>query len=257
MTFARIVLNSKANYTYKNTSQTASISSAQPVNSVSVVNYSQPKFNLTSKPNLSPLYNPVPKYSPTPKYTNQYCQYNVTKSKSTLPEKKSQSYYSKPALYNNPVRITGNIGSDIVSSAKQYLGFNENDNSYKLFTQGRSEAWCADFVSYTVKEAYRKNGKKVPPGFGSSSVSGLRQWGINNNCYFSLDSKTGKNTAIAQYIKPGDVVIFKNGVSHTGIVTKVNSDGSFQTIEGNTSDKVAYRNYSANDRKISGFVQLA
>ncbi|MFQ8626029.1 MAG: hypothetical protein ACLSA2_05950 [Candidatus Gastranaerophilaceae bacterium] len=41
------------------------------------------------------------------------------------------------------------------------------------------------------------------------------------------------------------------------MVAEVNSDGTFKTIEGNTSDKVAYRNYSANDSKISGFVQLA
>ena len=155
------------------------------------------------------------------------------------------------------VRMTGNMGSDIVSTAKQYLGFKESDGSFKLFTKGQNHAWCADFVSHVVKEAYKENGKKAPSGFGSSSVEGLRQWGKNNNCYLNTSGVSNKSSLIAQNVKPGDVVIFKNGISHTGIVTKVNPDGSFQTIEGNTSNKVAYRNYSANNGKISGFVQLA
>ena len=74
-------------------------------------------------------------------------------------------------------------------------------------------------------------------------------------CY--PDNKSNKGDVIAENIKPGDVVIFKNGISHTGIVESVNSDGSFTTIEGNTSDKVATRHYAANDSRVSGFVQLA
>lgn len=166
---------------------------------------------------------------------------------------------NKNTIYrtNTSYRLSGNMGKDIVSNAKQYIGFNEADNSYKLFTQGRNEAWCADFVTHVVKEAYKKNGKSIPSGFGSSSVVGLRQWGKNNNCYLDTTNTSNKSSVIANSVKPGDVVIFKNGISHTGVVAEVNSDGTFKTIEGNTSDKVAYRNYSANDSKISGFVQLA
>lgn len=166
---------------------------------------------------------------------------------------------NKNTIYrtNTSYRLSGNMGKDIVSNAKQYIGFNEADNSYKLFTQGRNEAWCADFVTHVVKEAYKKNGKSIPSGFGSSSVEGLRQWGKNNNCYLDTTNTSNKSSVIANSVKPGDVVIFKNGISHTGVVAEVNSDGTFKTIEGNTSDKVAYRNYSANDSKISVFVQLA
>lgn len=155
-----------------------------------------------------------------------------------------------------PTRLSGNIGNDIATLAKQYLGYRESDGSFKLFTGGKNQAWCADFVSYVVKQTYRENGKPIPAGFGSSSVEGLRQWGINNNCYLNTTGSANKSSLIAQNVKPGDIVIFKNGTSHTGIVTKVNSDGSFQTVEGNTSNKVGYRNYSANDGKISGFVQI-
>lgn len=155
-------------------------------------------------------------------------------------------------------RTTSNgLGNSIADTAKSYRGYKESDGSYKLFTNGRKEAWCADFVTYVVKEACRKEGKSVPQGFGSSSVEGLRQWGKNNNCYLDITNSSNKSTAIANNIKVGDVVIFKGGISHTGVVTKINPDGSFQTIEGNTSDKVDYRNYAATDSRISGFVQVA
>ena len=65
-----------------------------------------------------------------------------------------------------------------------------------------------------------------------SSVNGLREWGEKNGCYRKVPS-SGKASYIAQNIKPGDIMIEKNGgKSHTGIVTKVNSDGSFETVEG-------------------------
>ena len=75
------------------------------------------------------------------------------------------------------------LGSNIVTAAKKYLGYNEANGSYKLFTNGRTEAWCADFSTYVTKEAFKASGKAVPKGFGSASVEGLRQWGIKNNCY--------------------------------------------------------------------------
>ncbi|MFQ8626030.1 MAG: hypothetical protein ACLSA2_05955 [Candidatus Gastranaerophilaceae bacterium] len=117
---------------------------------------------------------------------------------------------NKNTIYrtNTSYRLSGNMGKDIVSNAKQYIGFNEADNSYKLFTQGRNEAWCADFVTHVVKEAYKKNGKSIPSGFGSSSVEGLRQWGKNNNCYLDTTNTSNKSSVIANSVNP-DVVIFK------------------------------------------------
>lgn len=169
---------------------------------------------------------------------------------------KTSDEYSKSKPHST--RLTGNLGKDIVSTAEKYIGYKETDNSYKLFTQGRTEAWCADFVTHVVKESAQANGKSLPANFGSSSVEELRQWGLRNNCYLETASASNKADTIKSKVKAGDAVIFKeNGSSHTGIVAQVNSDGSIKTIEGNTSDKVAYRNYSANDAKISGFVQVA
>lgn len=159
---------------------------------------------------------------------------------------------------NSSIRLNGGFGSSILSSAYKYLGYNENNGSYKLFTNGRTEAWCADFVSYVVKEAAQKSGKSLPSGFGSASVEGLRQWGKNNNCYLHTANSANKKEVIKNNVKPGDIVIFKeNGRSHTGVVASVDSNGNIKTVEGNTSDKVGERTYSANNSTISGFVQLA
>ena len=140
---------------------------------------------------------------------------------------------------------------DIVEIAKKYLGMNESDGSYLQFTEGREEAWCADFVTYVVKEAM---GEDTPEGFGSPSVATLRAWGENNGKYQDISNW--------QNIKPGDVMIQeRNGASHTGIITSVDPDGTIHTIEGNTSDMVAERTYDPNDPNsrynvISGFISM-
>lgn len=154
--------------------------------------------------------------------------------------------------------LTRNLGSNIVSTANKYIGYNEYDNSYKLFTNGRNEAWCADFVTYTVKEAYGKSGKKVPFWFGSPSVQTLMDNAKSNGAFLNTRLSSNKSSLICGNVKPGDIVIFKNNRSHTGIVKEVYPDGSFKTIEGNTKgNDVAYRTYSANESTLSGFIQLA
>jgi len=150
------------------------------------------------------------------------------------------------------------LGKSIIKTAAKYLGFNEANGSYKKFTNGRTEAWCADFVTYVTKEAFRAAGKSIPAGFGSPSVSGLRDWGIRTGRYMQTAGKSNKAGLIAKNVKPGDIIIFKNqGASHTGIVEKVDSNGTIHTIEGNTSNKVARRTYAANNGRISGFIHMA
>ena len=137
---------------------------------------------------------------------------------------------------NNVSSTFSSIGRKIVNTAKKYIGYNEKDGSYLRFTNGRREAWCADFVSYVCKQA----GIKGP---NTASVEGIRRWG----------------KARGKYSKPakvGSAVIFKNGISHTGVVESI-SNGKITCIEGNTSDRVARRTYSINDSRISGFVELA
>ena len=50
------------------------------------------------------------------------------------------------------VRSAGYKSGDLLSVARRYIGYNEKDGSYLRFTNGRREAWCADFVSYFLEK---------------------------------------------------------------------------------------------------------
>lgn len=160
-----------------------------------------------------------------------------------------QEYTSENGTFeeDNISRVVSNSGSAIVDTAMKYLGYNESNGSYLKFTNDEEIAWCAAFVTYVVKETL---GSDTPSGFGSNAVSDLRDWGNANGRYISRSQWS--------QVKPGDIMIQKeNGASHTGIVTKVDPDGTIHTIEGNTSDMVAERTYkpgSSGYNKISGFV---
>lgn len=154
----------------------------------------------------------------------------------------SNIFNSAKRTVSTAVKAVGNFASRMIAGAKKYLGFNEKDGSYKKFTNGRTEAWCADFATYVARES----GSSIPH---FSSVSQILDWGQKNGRF----SKTPK---------VGDLVIYKgvdkNGkrVSHTGIVTAV-ENGRIKTIEGNTSDKVSERSCSIQDSRITGFVSVA
>ncbi len=147
------------------------------------------------------------------------------------------SSFASTSVGRRIISESGGKSGDLLSIARRYIGYNEKDGSYLRFTNGRREAWCADFVSYCAREA----GLNSP---NSSSVEGIRQWGKANGRYSTTNAKVG------------DAVIFKNGMSHTGIIESI-SGNTITCIEGNTSDKVARRTYSINDPRISGFVSLA
>jgi len=128
-------------------------------------------------------------------------------------------------------------------------------------------AWCADFVSTVFKEAgYPLGDLQYPSLSGSASAPRLAEW-------FAAGSATSNPYRIAipandpnNPPKPGDVVFFgsdpsnPSSITHTGIVTNVYPDGSFDTIEGNVNGtneydgEVAQRHYTAEDRdQVYGF----
>ncbi|MCR5260258.1 MAG: CHAP domain-containing protein [Candidatus Gastranaerophilales bacterium] len=153
------------------------------------------------------------------------------------------------------------MGKKMYNWAKQFLGYNEANGKYKKFTNGGAFAWCAAFASYCVKNFAKENGYDVKSGFGSYSVSGLREWAQNKGIF-----KNTKNMSNAQKLEfarnelhAGDVIIWKeNGRSHTGIVTGVKPDGTYTTIEGNSSDAVKERSYNIlSDKTLTGFIPLS
>lgn len=153
----------------------------------------------------------------------------------------SNLYNRAKSTFSSVSSKISNFASRIISGAKKYLGYKESDGSYKKFTNGRREAWCAHFATYVARE----KGSSIPH---FSSVSQILHWGRQNN-KFSTTAKAG------------DIIIFKgvdkNGkqVSHTGIVTKV-QNGKVYTVEGNTSRAVKERAYALNDSKITGYVTV-
>lgn len=155
--------------------------------------------------------------------------------------------------------ISGCFGR-LINFAKSFVGrVNSDREGNRIFSNGRSQAWCADFVTYCVKKVF---GNKLPSDFGSSAVSDLRAWGDKHGCYLKAPYENGK-AAMANFlknrVKPGDIMIEKrNGKSHTGIVTYVDPNGQyFKTVEGNASDSVKEVTYKADSKTLSGFVSLS
>jgi|InofroStandDraft_1065614.scaffolds.fasta_scaffold00156_100 uncharacterized protein (UPF0335 family) len=164
------------------------------------------------------------------------------------------------ALQNTSGEITPDMGlGDVIATlGNSFVGvINSDKEGNAAFSNGVSQAWCADFVTSIVKTAYESTGKTVPSGFGSSSVSNLMSWAQSNGRFIQTAGKSNKAGIITGQIQPGDLIIQKeNGSSHTGIVTKVYPDGSYDTVEGNSSDAVKNRHYTANDGKLTGFIKM-
>ncbi len=150
----------------------------------------------------------------------------------------------------NPGKIAGGgQGEAAVKWALSQEGISESKNPdvVRSYSRGRWEAWCAHFVS----TALEKTGGS--PFGHQASVAGILAWGKQNKGHFISSSDAKSNPG---RLKVGDVVVWKQaGKSHVGLLTAVNSDGTFSTIEGNTSDKVAQRKHKFSDPGLTGFVR--
>ena len=99
-----------------------------------------------------------------------------------------------------------------------------------VFTGGRAEPWCADFVSWVVRAAGRPlDGGEA--GWRIAWTGGVRDW-------FAARGRF-RERLIADP-QPGDVVWFVHG--HVGIVTAVRGT-ALETVEGNSDDAVRTRIY--------------
>ena len=163
-------------------------------------------------------------------------------------ENKNSEY--KPAVIN----------SDIVASAEAYHGIVNSDTQGNLiFSNGTSEAWCADTVSFIYKDLC---GNKLPEDFGTCSVKKMREWGINHNLYTETSTmgRTNRQKWILENVKPGDIFVQKrNGESHVGIVTRVYEENGrimFDSLEGNYSNKFSKVTRSSENNGLSGFISM-
>lgn len=198
-----------------------------------------------------------PKINNTPQKTSE--------TKSTADVKKVEKPKPKPKAkvqHKVTTPVSRDLRADFTNTAYQYMGFNEADGSSRIIS--KSGEWCADFIKYVINETYRDKGLTPPtsdlriePGLPHLRVENIKQWGIRHGNYLSVANKSNKAQTIAEKVKKGDIIILReNGASHTGFVTKVYSDGSFDSIEGNRDDRVKTAHYKASDPSLSGFVQL-
>jgi hypothetical protein len=145
----------------------------------------------------------------------------------------------------------GDVGSRMVQIARGEIGQAEqppgSNNSariadYRSATPGAMAGapWCAYFVSWVAHQAGAPLGDQ---GQGFGSVDQLYAWAQRNGRAYSAGS--------GQQPKPGDLIVFHE---HVGLVESVLPNGQIQTIEGNSSDRVAERVHPPGD--AIGFVRM-
>lgn len=157
-----------------------------------------------------------------------------------------------------PTAGGGAVGQRMVQLAQQELGVSETSGNnesprireYRTSTEGAENTpgpWCAYFVSWLAKGAGAPIGAN---GNGTGYVPTLEAWGRQTNRFMEF----GQGQA-----QPGDIVIFDWGgdgtPDHTGIVERVEADGTVHTIEGNASDTVMRRSYAPSTNDIRGYVR--
>lgn len=161
--------------------------------------------------------------------------------------------------------------TSMVDSAN-YIEINENNRlAYYYMSENRQEAWCADTVTTLLRGI---------PGFDSavldeigitSSVPYFKKWAENKHIYreVSVIKPGDRADFISNSVKAGDLMLYK-GAAHIGIVVEIYPNGytdpatgreyppgSFKTVEGNTSNELAYTIYPPNSGLIGGFIDMS
>lgn len=229
-------------------------------------------FNNVFTPNFTSLFTPISfnfnNFNTTSIFpvnswstaSNNFQNYNFSFSTSS----NTDTFQRTTERYGN-----GQLG--LVRRAESFVGqVNSDREGNRLFSNGRSEQWCADFASYNVYDTFGRS-KMKSLGFpdtkaGPVSSCAIWNWGKGQSRQISLRGSSNKKETIAQQVKPGDIMILCRGsytdnpksfwAGHTAIVSKVNADGSFETIDGNSKDAVRRRTHTNPPSNIVGFVRM-
>jgi hypothetical protein len=139
-----------------------------------------------------------------------------------------------------------NLVSKEVGVAEQPPGSNDSPRiaQYRQATAGSGVGpWCAYFTSWAARETGVPLGDN---GQGFGRVDDVYAWA----------QKAGKaipNTGADVKPQPGDLIVWDE---HIGVVESVGTDGTINTIEGNSSDQVSRRSYAPGQRPAIGYVRL-
>lgn len=133
------------------------------------------------------------------------------------------------------------MAKDIIDVAIGEIGYAEsgtNQTKYGAWMGMNGAAWCHMFVSWCADQA--GEGAAVPKT--ASTTTGMN-WFKSKGLFKVKGSYTPKR---------GDLVYFKTGRSHVGVVEYV-SGSTLHTVEGNSSNKVTRRTYSLSESTLTGY----
>lgn len=115
--------------------------------------------------------------------------------------------------------------SEIVKKAESQKG-NKGTKYCKAYGVPKGTAWCVIFLWWTFKECNAS--KLFCNGEKTAWVPTVDEWGKKSKLIVKKDSG-----------KQGDIIVFDWGNDgtrdHVGLIVKKNKNGTYKTIEGNTS----------------------
>lgn len=134
--------------------------------------------------------------------------------------------------------------SDVKRTAQAEIGYTEGPDNWTKYAAEldkinyfngpkQNVAWCATFTSWCFYKS------AAPDPKGTALAAQYQPSKDNCGCGVKFNANYYKNKGkFVSSPKPGDV-FFTSNYTHTGFVSKLNGDGTFQTIEGNHDNKVA------------------
>lgn len=111
---------------------------------------------------------------------------------------------------------------------------------YKKYSEGNSEPWCSDFVSWVYKEAGTPMQNPVSGSWRIPGTYTLRDYLINEGRF--------KDPQTHYIAKTGDLMLYDNPNpfgGHVNIVLKVNGDKTITTIGGNEPGGIRVKTHKA------------
>lgn len=174
----------------------------------------------------------------------------------------AQGFYQKYAVWESSKEETKMTKDQaiqkVLSIAKAEIGYHETGDNWTKYAQEMDRtnwynggkngfAWCDVFVDWLFYKAFGDPlGREMICQPAGSAGAG---------CLYSAQYYKGAGRWNTTDPQPGDQIFFTYSpgeYSHTGIVETVQS-GIVTTIEGNTSDQVARRQYTVGSSNIAGY----
>lgn len=115
-----------------------------------------------------------------------------------------------------------------------------NQPDYTKYSEGNSEPWCSDFVSWVYKEAGTPMQNPVSGSWRIPGTYTLRDYLVKEGRFKDSEAEYTPHT--------GDLMLYDNPNpfgGHVNIVLKVNSDKSITTVGGNEPGGIRVKTHKA------------